>query len=199
MTGDLTERLELEAMCEAAGRLGAPTAIAPGAAADWRRAATFVASPSATVCGLRRADQADPRPARVDPDADGEVRDAPGLGDVARVLADHLLDAQSRARSALGVVLADVRDAEVRADAVAGVRLDGAAVLLHGLAHLRHALADERLHLIRREPLAERRRADDVGEEHGDRAKLVLGCPLRRRRRARRRRRGDGERGGRRA
>lgn len=59
-----------------------------------------------------------------------------------------------------------------------GVGLDGAAVLLHRHAHHRHALADERLHFVRGEPLPERSRADDVGEEHGDRAQLVAGASL---------------------
>ena len=77
------------------------------------------------------------------------------------------------AGGALGIVLVRGRDAEVGADAVALVRLHHAAVLLDGAAHHRHALADEHLDLVRRESLAERRRADDVGEEDGDRAPLV--------------------------
>ena len=90
------------------------------------------------------------------------------------VLADDLEDAERRAGGALGVVLVRGRDAEVGADAVALVGLHRAAVLLDRAAHHRHALADERLDLVGREPLAERRRADDVGEEDGDGATLVL-------------------------
>ena len=71
------------------------------------------------------------------------------------------------------------RDAEVRADAVSLVGLDDAAVLLDRAAHHGHALADEHLRLVRLEPFAERGRADDVGEEHGDRAALVLHLPHR--------------------
>ena len=70
------------------------------------------------------------------------------------------------------------RDAEVGADPVAFVGLHHAVVLLDGAAHHRHALADERLHLVRRQPLAEPRRADDVGEQNGDRAELVFACRL---------------------
>ena len=47
--------------------------------------------------GLRaaRADRADAGPARVDADPDGEVGDAPGLGDVAGVVAGDLEDPQA--------------------------------------------------------------------------------------------------------
>ena len=78
------------------------------------------------------------------------------------------------ARGALGVVLVGGRNAEVRADPVALVRLHRAAVLVDRAAHHRHALADEHLGLVRLEPLAERRRADDVGEENRDGTALVL-------------------------
>ena len=94
--------------------------------------------------------------------------------DVLGVLADDLEDAQRRAGGPLVVVLVGSGNAEVRADAVALVGLHRSAVLLDGTAHHRHALADERLHLVGREPLAERARADDVGEEHRHGAELVV-------------------------
>ena len=173
LTAMLAERLEREAMREPPrglladrDRARSRSRLDPGG--DVRRVAERDRLRAA------RADGADARPPGVDADPDVEVGDAPGLGDVARVAADHLEDAEGRARGALRVVLVRARDAEVGADAVALVRLDGAAVLLDRLAHLRHALADERLHLVRRQALAERRRADDVGEQHGDRAELVL-------------------------
>ena len=173
LTGVLAERLEREAVREPPRGLVADrdrarsrSRLDPGG--NVRRVAERDRLRAA------RAHRADARPTGVDADADGEVGNAPGLGDVARVVADHLQDAQGRTRRALRVVLVRVRDAEVRADAVSLVRLDRAAVLLDRLAHLRHALADERLHLVRREPLAERGRADDVGEQHGDGAQLVL-------------------------
>ena len=118
-------------------------------------------------------------------DSYGEPRDPPRRLDVARVPADDLEDAQGRARSALGIVLVRGGHAEVGADPVALVRLHDAAVLVDRTAHHRHALADEHLRLVGLEPLAERRRADDVGEEHGDGATLVL-HPTRSRRGGRR-------------
>ena len=124
------------------------------------------------------------RPA-VHTDPYGEPRDPPRRLDVARVPADDLEDAQGRARRALGIVLVRGWNAEVRADPVALVRLHDAAVLVDRTAHHRHALAYEHLRLVGLEPLAERRRADDVGEEHGDGATLVL-HPTRSRRGGRR-------------
>ena len=102
--------------------------------------------------------------------SNGEAGDPPGGLDVARVSAHDLEDAKRRAGRALGVVLVRGRDAEVRADPVSLVGLHGAAVLVDRAAHHRHALADEHLRLVGLEPFAERGRADDVGEEHGDRA-----------------------------
>ena len=118
-------------------------------------------------------------------DSYGEPRDPPRRLDVARVPADDLEDAQGRARRALGIVLVRGGHAEVGADPVALVRLHDAAVLVDRTAHHRHALADEHLGLVGLEPFAERRRADDVGEEHGDGATLVLD-PTRSRRGGRR-------------
>ena len=119
----------------------------------------------------------------VDPDPNGEAGDPPRGLDVARVAAHDLEDAERRAGCALGVVLVRGRDAEVRADPVALVRLHRSAVLVDRAAHHRHALPDEHLGLVGLEPLAERGRADDVGEEHGDRPALVLDLTWRRPRR----------------
>jgi hypothetical protein len=66
------------------------------------------------------------------------------------------------------------RDAEVGADTVPLIRLNRSSVLVDRPAHDRDALADEDLGLVRLETLAERRRADDVREEDGDRTALVL-------------------------
>ena len=95
---------------------------------------------------------------------------------------DDVDDRERRPGGALGVVLVRGRDAEERGDAVAHVRLHGAAEPLDRARHAADALADDDLHLVRGEALAERRRADDVGEERGDRPQLVLGGGLRSRR-----------------
>ena len=76
--------------------------------------------------------------------------------DVARIVVDELEDSERRARGTLRVVLVRGRHAEVDADGVALVRLHGAAVLLGGEAHQRHAPADERQDLFGGEPLGER-------------------------------------------
>ena len=90
------------------------------------------------------------------------------------IAVDDLEDAERRAGRAFGIVLVGGRNAEVRADPVALVRLYGPAVLVDRAAHHRHALAHEDLGLVGLEALAECRRADDVGEEHGHGAALVL-------------------------
>ncbi len=127
--------------------------------------------------GVDGADEPDRGRAAVDTDPDSESRDSPGRLDVPRVAPHDLENAQRRAGGALRVVLVGRGDAEVGADPVALERLHGASVLVDGAAHHRHALADEHLRLVRLEPLPERGRADDVGEEDSDRATLVLDRP----------------------
>ena len=122
----------------------------------------------------RHAHSPDCRRPRVDPNAHVEAVDPPGRADVLGVRADDLEDAQRRARRPLRVVGVRRRDAEQRADAVALVRLDGSTELLDGPADAGHAFADERLHLLWQQALAERRRPHDVGEERSDGPDLVL-------------------------
>jgi hypothetical protein len=119
------------------------------------------------------ADEADRRLPAVDADPHAEVRNAPRALDVAAVAPDRLEDPQRRTGGALGIVLVGDRDAEVGRDPVTLVGLHRAAEVLDGLAHARDALADQRLDLGRRQPLAEPRRADEIGEQGGDRAELV--------------------------
>ena len=114
------------------------------------------------------------RGAGVDADTDVESLDAPRLLDVARVLAHDLDDAKGCARGTLGVVLVRRRHAEVRADPVAHVRLHRPSILVHGAAHLVDALTDQRLRLLGRQVLGERRRPDDVSKEHRHGADLVV-------------------------
>ena len=150
-----------------------PVTIVPGAAAAWSRAATFVISPSATACGVAGPDHADSREPAVDPDADVELLDLPGLANVAPVRPHHLEHREPRLGGAVGVVLVRGRDTEIRAHAVAHVCLHRPAELLDDAAHPRHALADERLHLVGAHALAQPGGADDVREERGHRPKLV--------------------------
>ena len=51
--------------------------------------------------------------------------------------------------------------------------VDHAAELLDRTRHTADALADQRLHLLGRQPLSDRGRADDVREERRDRPELV--------------------------
>ncbi len=151
-----------------------PTTIDPGSAAACSRAATFVASPSATICGSAVPTSPTAAGPLLTPTltAKPEIPHARSMS--SRITADDLVDAERGPGGALGIVLMSGGDAEVGADAVPLVGLHRAAVLLDGPAHHRHALADEHLDLVGRESLAEHRRADDVGEEDGHRSSLVL-------------------------
>ena len=181
LDGDLDRPAEVEAVLEPArGDLADEDRPGLGRGLEARRDVRRVAERDGLRIGA--ADEPDRCGPAVHADPHGEPRDSPGRLDVSRVAADDLEDAKRRAGGALGVVLVRGRNAEVRADPVALVRLHRAAVLVDGAAHHRHALADEHLRLVGLEPLAERRRADDVGEEHGDRAPLVLDLPRSRRR-----------------
>ncbi len=125
--------------------------------------------------GLRvlAADDADRRRAAVQPDPHAETRDAPRRLDLGGVSARDPDDPERGSGRTLRVVLVRDGNAEVRADPVAHVRLDDAAVLLDRAAHPGHELAHERLHLVRTEALAEPGRADDVGEQGRDGPHLV--------------------------
>ena len=125
---------------------------------------------------LGAADETDRGLAAVDADANVEVLDSPGGGDVTCVLGDHLEDPHRRMRRPLRVVLVRRGHPEEGGDPVSHVGVDGAAVLLDRAGHAADALADERLHLVRCQSLAECGRADDVGEEGGDGAQLVGGA-----------------------
>ena len=171
---EVAQRLEDEAVLETpGGRLSDDDRARLGEGLDSRRDVGRISEGHGSR--LRRTDEPHGRLAAVDPDPDGEVCEAPCRLDVARVFGDDLEDAEGGAGGALGIVVVRGRHAEVRADPVALVGLHHAAVLLYCAAHHRHALADERLHLVRGEPLAEGGRADDVREEDGDGADLVLG------------------------
>ena len=144
-----------------------PGSAAPAAGGDVRRVA------ERDRLGLRGADQPHGRAPLLIPILTQKPV-IPHALSMSRVYSLHQLEDPQRGQSgALRVVLVRRRDAEVRADAVSLIGLHDAAVLLDGAAHDRHALADERLGLVRREALAERGRPDDVGEQDGDRPHLV--------------------------
>jgi hypothetical protein len=168
----LAQGLEHEAMGEAAGgRVADGDRSGLGERLEPRRDVGRVPERDRTRFG--RTDLAHGGLTGVDAHPDGEVCESPRRFDVAGVLLDDLEDAQAGAGSALGIVIVSGGHAEVRADPVARVRLHHPAVLLDGATHHRHALADERLHLVGRQPLSEGGGADDVGKEDRDGADLV--------------------------
>ena len=112
--------------------------------------------PEGNGSGSAGADRPDCGLAAVDPDSDGELREAPRGFDVSGVFGDDLEDAEAGSGRALGIVVVSGWHAEVRADPVARVGLHHAAVLLDSSAHHGDALADERLHFVRGESLPER-------------------------------------------
>ncbi len=171
--GELAERLEAEAMREAPGRFLADRDRA-GRGNRLQARGNVGRVPEGDGLVIHRTDDSHRGRAGVDADADVEALDPPGLLDVARVLPYDLHDPQRRAGGSLGVVFVGRRHAEVRADAVAHVRLNRPSVLVDRATHLIHALADQRLRLLRRQLLGQRRRSDDVGEQHRHGPNLVV-------------------------
>ena len=142
-------------------RCRAPSRISPAGAACSSRAATLTASPvvneppsvrlpvvASPVLSPIRTRSWTPR----------------GVADLAAGLA-HV---ERRPRGAQRVVLVRDRDAEHRHHAVAAVVLDRAAVPLDGLAHAVEPALHRPAQRLRVDPLAERRRAHDVGEDDRD-------------------------------
>ena len=79
---------------------------------------------------------------------------------------------QRRANRALRIILVRLRDPEDREESVADELLGRAAELLHFGVQQGEEVALERAHVFRIEVLSERRRAGEVGEEHGHDAPL---------------------------
>ena len=111
-------------------------------------------------------DADDDRP-RVHADTDRE-RDAVGRLDLLRVLGQRALDGERGAQGALGVVLVRDGDAEERQHLVADELRHGAVEAPDLLGHDPHDLVDQELRALRAELLRDRRRADDVRDEHRD-------------------------------
>ena len=100
---------------------------------------------------------------RSDPDA--EALGTPTAAYLAGILLHLGDDAQRAENRSLGVVLPRGRRAEEGENAVAREILDVAAERLDLADDPRHRLADDELHVLGVEPLCERGRADDVGED----------------------------------
>ncbi len=110
---------------------------------------------------------ADDDRARVHTDADRE-RNAVGRLDLLRVLGERALDRERGAEGPLGVVLVRDGDAEERQHLVADELRHGAVEAPDLLGHDPHDLVDQELRALRAELFRDRRRADDVRDQHRD-------------------------------
>ena len=124
--------------------------MSPNAAYSTREPAPTSPTTTAPVAAPTRT----PKPSAPQP--------RPHLASVLLHLGD---DAERAANGTLGVVLARRRRAEEREDSVTGEILDVAAERLDLADDPRNRLAHDELHVLWVEPLCERGRADDVGED----------------------------------
>jgi hypothetical protein len=114
-------------------------------------------------------------PAADRPEGHAPTVDAnPGRARLVAVIEHEIANPQRGLRRQLGIVLMRPSAARNKRHAIPHVRLDHAAVLLDGISHPAQTLSDEDLDLLGRQPLAQRGRANDVGEEKCDRPDLVL-------------------------
>ncbi len=97
-----------------------------------------------------------------------------GGRDVRRVAAERLVHRQRRSNGALGVVAVRDRRAEQRQQAVAGQLRDRAVEATHLLGQQADDLVEEELRALRAELLGDRRRVDEIGDQHRDDAPLAL-------------------------
>ena len=119
------------------------------------------------------AEQADDDWPGGDADADRDSLDPPRPGDLVSVDRDLVDYPERRPGGALGVVLGGRRGAEEREHAVAGEVLDVAAEVLDDADDPGDRVADHEPDLFGLEPLPERRRSDEVGEQGGDHPPLL--------------------------
>ena len=105
--------------------------------------------------------------ARVERDAHGQL-DAVAAAQLLAVGADRVLDRERRAHGALGVVLVPDGSAEHGEQPVAEQLRHGAVEAPHLGPDQRDDLVEQELGTLRPEPLADRGRADDVGEQDRD-------------------------------
>ena len=125
------------------------------------------------------ADAADHHDARVDADAHAEI-DAVRVGELLAQRLERALHAERSQHGAPRRVLERDRRAEDRHDAVAGELVHRALVAMDLVEQQREAAVHHRVQLLRTEALGDRRRIDQIGEEHGH----VLALALERRARA---------------
>ena len=91
-----------------------------------------------------------------------------------RVRLDRASDVERGQYRPARVVLVRDRRAEQRHEAVAQELIDGALVAMDLGQRAVEEAAQQRVHLVGAETLGERRRADDIAEEHGHRLALAL-------------------------
>ena len=172
---DLAERLELDAVLHLALGLGPDDDAALGRQLlQTRRDVGGVAERVVALGALVVVGQHDR--AGVDRDAHGQI-EAVAAAQLLAVGRDRGLDRERGAHGALGVVLVPDGRAEEREEAVAGELRDGAVEAPDLVRDQRHDLVEEELRALGPEPLADRRRADDVGEQHGHDALGSGRCP----------------------
>ena len=150
-----------------------PTSTSPGSASCCSLAATFTASP-VTMSSPRAAAS---RPAMTSPVLTPMRRPTSppcSRADPRRESAEAVADRDRGPHRALGIVLVRLRDPEDGEDRIADELLRNAAVALDLGVHELEEIALERPHVLGVEPLPERGRAGEVGEENRDDAPLLL-------------------------
>ena len=172
LDGHLSERLEDEPVDQDLGR-GLPDRDGAGGGHPLEARRDVVRVTERHGLRIRCSYQADRGGPGVDSYAGVEVGDAPGRRDLVRVLSELSENAKRRTGRPLGVVLVRGRNPEECCDAVAHVRAHRPAELLHGVRHAADTLADQHLHLVWWQTLAETGRPNDVGEERRHRTEFV--------------------------
>ena len=163
---DLAERLELEAELHLALGLGTDDDAALGRQLLQARGDVGGVAERVVAIGARVLVGQHHR-AGVDRDAHGQV-DAVAAAQLLAVGRDDRLDRERRAHRALGVVLVPDRRPEQREQPVALQLRDRAVEAPHLARDQRDDLIEEELRALGPELLSDRRRADDVGEQHRD-------------------------------
>ena len=120
-----------------------------------------------------RADRSGHNRSRLRADSNGESFDAPRLGHLVGEAADLLDDPEAREDRTLGIVLVRYGGAEQGEQTVAGEILHGPPEAVDRGDHPRHGLADHELVLLWIQPFAQRRRADQIGEQGRDDAAFL--------------------------
>jgi hypothetical protein len=121
-------------------------------------------------CELHSGERTDDGQPGFDADPHGDGVDRPLPGDLGGAPVDVVHQPQAGQHRSLGVVLVGLWSAEQGQQAISCHMLDGSAEGLGGGGHERDRLADDGTEVLGIQALGQRRRADDVGEQRGDRA-----------------------------